>query len=65
MDSFGETSLTVFTPTALKIAQDISGALTYLHHQHITHRDFKPDNVFVSNGHYSAYEKPRASVKYF
>jgi len=65
MDSFKEPSLTVFAPTALKIAQDISGALTYLIHQDITHGDFKPDNVLVSNGHYSGYEKPRASGKYF
>ena len=31
MDSFEETSLTVFSPRVLKIAQDILRALTYLH----------------------------------
>jgi len=33
MDSFEETSLTVFSSTVLKIAQDISRALSYLRNQ--------------------------------
>ena len=38
---------------SLEIVQDISGALTYLHNQDITHKEVKPENVLVSNGHYS------------
>ena len=52
-DAFEKTSVTVFSPTILEIVQDISGALTYLHNQDITHKEVKPENVLVSNGHYS------------
>jgi len=65
MDSFEETSLTVFLPTVLKIAQNISRALTYLHDKDVTHRDLKPGNVLVSNGHYSGEENREQALNVF
>ena len=65
MDSFEETSLTVFLPTVLKIAQNISRALTYLHDKDVTHRDHKPGNVLVSNWHYSGEENREQALNVF
>ena len=63
MDSFEGTLLTVFSPTILKIAQDISCAfLAYLHGQDVTYRDLKHGNVLVSNRHYSEEENCKQAL---
>ena len=63
VDSFEETSLAVLSPTVQKITQGISRVLTYLHDQDVTHRDLKPGNVLVSNGHNLQRGEQRASIK--
>ena len=36
---------------ALRILRDVLDALAYAHRQHVVHRDIKPDNVLLSQGH--------------
>ncbi|MBI2401484.1 MAG: protein kinase, partial [Gemmatimonadetes bacterium] len=36
---------------ALKILRDVLDALAYAHRHHVVHRDIKPDNVLLSEGH--------------
>jgi tetratricopeptide (TPR) repeat protein/tRNA A-37 threonylcarbamoyl transferase component Bud32 len=38
-------------PEALRILRDVLDALAYAHRQHVVHRDIKPDNVMLSQGH--------------
>ena len=35
----------------LRILRDVVDALAYAHRQHVVHRDIKPDNVLLSEGH--------------
>src|SRR5439155_1050847 len=38
-------------PEALRILRDVLDALAYAHRHHVVHRDIKPDNVMLSEGH--------------
>ena len=36
---------------ALRVLREVADALEYAHRQNVVHRDIKPDNVLLSNGH--------------
>jgi len=36
---------------AMRVLRDVADALDYAHRQNVVHRDIKPDNILLSNGH--------------
>lgn len=38
-------------PEVLRILRDVLDALAYAHRHHVVHRDIKPDNILLSEGH--------------
>ncbi len=38
-------------PEAVQIAHEVAGALVHAHSQHVVHRDIKPPNILLADGH--------------
>ena len=51
LESYIQRESKVPLETALRIAEEVAGALGYAHRQGIVHRDIKPANILLSDGH--------------
>ena len=59
-----ESYFTCFPEISNVIARDITSAIAYFHGKDIVHKDVKPENILVSNSHYSNLQEVDLKVAY-